>query len=246
MAGIDAFSDESHRALEAAACTYGSAFGRRRGHDAPTALGWSLAFGRFRLYPTARVVERDGARLDLGSRALDILIVLAERAGEVVSHNELNRRVWRGLVVTPNSLRVHIAALRKVLGEDEGESRYIANVPGQGYCFVAPIRRIDALEPGVSTAESPTSTLASFIGREKEQLKVLLVVAPLVPLTGPAGARNTCWLVELASWGGSASGKQTAANVIGIEEQGDSSRRDVTAERAATRFLLLALDNKDR
>jgi len=49
------------------------------------ALGRSISFGPFRLYPTARVIERDGARLALGSRALDILIVLADRAGEVVS-----------------------------------------------------------------------------------------------------------------------------------------------------------------
>lgn len=99
----------------------------------------AISFGPFTLYPYARVLERDGARIALGSRALDILIVLTEHAGEVVGHKELIRRVWRGLVVTPSSLRVHVAGLRRVLREGAGSSEYIANVPSQGYCFVAPI-----------------------------------------------------------------------------------------------------------
>ena len=120
-----------------------------------TPLGQSIAFGSFRLYPSARVLERDGVRLAVGSRALDILIVLTEHAGEVVSHKELVRRVWRGLVVTPSSLRVHVAGLRKVLSERLGSPRYIANVPGQGYCFVAPIRRIAYRDLSVPPPEPP-------------------------------------------------------------------------------------------
>jgi len=94
----------------------------------------SVSFGPFRLYPTARMLERDGQPLALGSRALDILIVLVEQPGEVVNHRELLSRVWRGLVVCPGNVRVHVNALRKALN-----GRYIANVTGQGYCFVAPV-----------------------------------------------------------------------------------------------------------
>src|SRR5438093_8861185 len=96
-----------------------------------SSLGRSVTFGPFRLYPVARVIERDGVRLALGSRAFDILLVLVEHAGEVVSHRELMQCVWRGLVVTPGSLRVHVAGLRKALGEGDGARQYIANVPGQ-------------------------------------------------------------------------------------------------------------------
>lgn len=107
----------------------------------------SVSFGPFRLIPTARILERNGLPLPLGNRALDILIVLVERAGEVVNHKELLSRVWRGLVVSPGNLRVHINSLRKVLkGSAEG-TRYIANVTGQGYCFVAPIERRDHSVP---------------------------------------------------------------------------------------------------
>src|SRR5690606_2603862 len=97
------------------------------------------SFGPYRLFPTARVIEKDGVALDIGHRALDILIVLVARAGEVVSHKDLIAHAWRGLVVDPGNLRVHISGLRKALGDTEGTSRYIANVPGRGYCFVAPV-----------------------------------------------------------------------------------------------------------
>jgi DNA-binding winged helix-turn-helix (wHTH) protein len=104
------------------------------------------AFGPFRLSPVARTLEKNGTPVKLGSRALDILIVLVERAGEIVGQKELMARAWRGLVVDPGNLRVHIASLRKAL--DEG-GPYIHNVPSQGYCFVAPISRAggDKLQP---------------------------------------------------------------------------------------------------
>lgn len=99
------------------------------------------AFGPFRLSPAARFIERDGEPVVLGDRALDLLIVLVERAGSVVCHAELMRRVWRGLVVTPGNLRVHMTLLRKTLGDGLDGARYIENVVGQGYCFVAPVSR---------------------------------------------------------------------------------------------------------
>ena len=125
--------------------------------------GRSIFFGPYRLYPGAREIRRDGIRLALGSRALDILIALAERAGEVVSHKELTRLVWRGLVVSPGSLRVHIAGLRKALGTGRKECRYIANIPGQGYCFVAPIRRLDAVAEGSSKTGLAMQAIAEIL-----------------------------------------------------------------------------------
>lgn len=76
----------------------------------------------------------------LGSRALDILIALVDRAGEVVKHRELIARAWRDLVVESCNLRVQIVNLRRGLGDGERGERYTANVPGQGYTFVAPVR----------------------------------------------------------------------------------------------------------
>ena len=101
--------------------------------------GDSVAFGPFRLWPAARRLEKAGRSVSLGGRALDILVTLIERPGEVVSKQELMRRVWPGIAVEESNLRVNIASLRKALGDQTETARFIASVPGRGYCFVAPV-----------------------------------------------------------------------------------------------------------
>jgi len=76
-----------------------------------------LVFGPFRLVPSQRRIERDGNPLHLSGRAFDILLALARQAGNVVSKAELMATIWPGATVEENSLRVHIAALRKALGD---------------------------------------------------------------------------------------------------------------------------------
>jgi len=100
----------------------------------------TVSFGPFRLAPATREILRNGVPLSLGDRALDILIVLVEHAGEVVAHRDLMSRAWQGLVVSPANLRFHVALLRKTLGDGEDGARYIENVISRGYCFVAPVR----------------------------------------------------------------------------------------------------------
>jgi DNA-binding winged helix-turn-helix (wHTH) protein len=75
------------------------------------------AFGAFRLRVTERILEKDGIPVKIGSRALDILLTLVERAPQVVSKRDLLGRVWGELVVDESSLRWHIALLRKELGQ---------------------------------------------------------------------------------------------------------------------------------
>ena len=101
--------------------------------------GESVAFGPFRLWPAERRLEKTGCPVALGGRALDILLALIERPGEVVSKQELMRRVWPGIAVEESNLRVNIASLRKALGDHTESARFIGSVPGRGYCFVAPV-----------------------------------------------------------------------------------------------------------
>src|SRR5271155_3711112 len=91
----------------------------------------AISFGPFRLLPPARLLERDGVPVQIGGRALDILIYLVERAGEVVSNRDLVSRVWSGVFVDEGSLRFHIMALRKALGDGQSGARYVTNVPGR-------------------------------------------------------------------------------------------------------------------
>jgi signal transduction histidine kinase len=105
------------------------------------ACGDTIVFGPFQLRAAERLLEKGGVQIRLGSRALDILIALVERAPAIVSKKELLTRAWPDLIVDEGSLRFHIAALRKVLGEGESGCRYVTNVAGRGYCFAAPVFR---------------------------------------------------------------------------------------------------------
>src|SRR5260370_2872102 len=95
-----------------------------------------LKFGPFELSIGERLLRREGVVLPLGSRALDILIYLAERPGELIAKRELIDHVWSDVIVEEGSLRVHVAAIRKALGDGEFGNRYIANIKGRGYSFV--------------------------------------------------------------------------------------------------------------
>ncbi|NNG21982.1 winged helix-turn-helix domain-containing protein [Telluria aromaticivorans] len=100
-----------------------------------------LAFGRFRLDTSRGLLYRDGAPVTLGSRARVLLVLLVERAGEVLSHRELERAVWPRAVDGSN-LRAQVIRLRRALDDGEEGRRYIANVARRGYSFVGEVERV--------------------------------------------------------------------------------------------------------
>jgi DNA-binding winged helix-turn-helix (wHTH) protein len=106
-----------------------------------------LVFGPFKLCAAERLLKKDDVSLPLGSRALDILKELLERAGDVVTHEELIERAWPHVTVAEANLRVQIGAIRKILGDGQDGARYIANVAGRGYSFVATVHRLTPLAP---------------------------------------------------------------------------------------------------
>ena len=95
-----------------------------------------VRLGRLHLDINARQLARDGVPIALSSRAFDILCVFAAAQGEVVTKDELMSRVWPGLVVDENTIRVHVSALRKALGEGESGEAYVLTVPGRGYRLI--------------------------------------------------------------------------------------------------------------
>lgn len=98
-----------------------------------------VSFGPFCLLPTLFLLLEDEKPVPLGSRALEILIVLLERPGELISRQELMDRVWPNVFVGPANLTVHISALRRTLRDGRDGNRFIINIPGRGYKFVAAI-----------------------------------------------------------------------------------------------------------
>ena len=98
-----------------------------------------LSFGPFRLLLKQFLLLEGDKPVPLGSRALEILIALLERRGELVSQQELVARVWPNIFVEPISLRVHMSALRRALRDGQNGARFIINIRGRGYCFVSSV-----------------------------------------------------------------------------------------------------------
>jgi predicted ATPase/DNA-binding winged helix-turn-helix (wHTH) protein len=179
----------------------------------------AFSFGPFRVVPSARLLERDGAAISLGSRAFDLLCLLIGRAGEVVSKGELMAKAWPGLTVDESSLRFHIAQLRRILGDDKAGESYVTNFPGRGYCFVAPVDRVESSpkraqsrEPASGRDATQNSAKQSpakqnlppkpvrIIGRDGaiRSLVDQLAARRFVTLRGPGGIGKTTVAVALA------------------------------------------------
>src|ERR1700682_1645879 len=98
-----------------------------------------FSFGPFRLYVKQRLLLQGERPVRLGSRAFDVLIALVEGAGTLISKDELMARVLANTIVGPANLTVHVAALRRALGDGRGGNHFLVNVHGRGYRFVAPV-----------------------------------------------------------------------------------------------------------
>ena len=164
-----------------------------------------FAFGSFRLLPAQRMLSEDGKPLRLGSRAFDILAALTERAGQTISKEELIARVWRGTVVEEAALRVHVAALRKALGDGRAGKRYIANHPGRGYAFVTPVTRehapsATAAPAGMAEAGNLPALLTRVVGRDDviSRLAEQLLRRRFITIVGPGGIGKTTVAVAIA------------------------------------------------
>ena len=109
----------------------------------------AITFGPFRLLPQQRSLLEGDKPVRLGSRALDILIALVDRAGELVGKDELMAHVWPNTHVEESNLKFQIGSLRRTLGDG---NRYLVNVPGRGYSFVAPVTRSENAVPSAPQA----------------------------------------------------------------------------------------------
>jgi len=154
-----------------------------------------LSFGPFRLLRQRKQLLEGDKQVRLGGRAFDLLVALVERAGEVVSRQELEACVWPDTLVEETSLRAHVSALRKALGDGQGGSRFIANIPGRGYCFVAPVDRPHGATaaPAHRTSHNLPTRLTPVIGRGDvvAALAEMLPRRRFVTITGAGGMGKT-------------------------------------------------------
>jgi TolB-like protein/DNA-binding winged helix-turn-helix (wHTH) protein/Flp pilus assembly protein TadD len=115
-----------------------------------------LRIGEWQVDSTLDEIRAGDRLVKLEPRTMRLLCVLAERPGQVWSADELLERVWPGVMVTQSSVYQAIATLRRVLGDDGDEARYIATVPRKGYRLVAAVESLDA--PSAAPAAAPQQT----------------------------------------------------------------------------------------
>jgi DNA-binding winged helix-turn-helix (wHTH) protein len=129
-----------------------NAHSRRDGQDLYT-------FGEFTLDVPDRRLNRGACRVYLVPKTYDVLVVLIRRAGRLVTKHELLESVWPGVFVDEGILTVHVAALRKALGDSRRSPAYIETVSRSGYRFVAIVRH-------EATADTATTEPSAWFDRE--------------------------------------------------------------------------------
>ncbi|PYV32372.1 MAG: hypothetical protein DMG22_13550, partial [Acidobacteria bacterium] len=131
-------------------------------------------FGPFSLDAQRRVLTRANERIEVSVKALEVLLVLVQKSGAVVTKDELLAAVWGHTHVEENNLTQSIYSLRKILGESAGENRYIATVSGQGYRFVADVRTVSGSADNVfrRLARAAKAMLA-----ERKRMSALLAIS---------------------------------------------------------------------
>lgn len=163
-----------------------------------------LRFGRFELHPQRRLLLDGDQPLQIGARALDILLVLVENAGKIVSKETLISQVWPKTFVEEINLRVHISALRRALGVCPQSRDYITNVRQRGYSFVAYVEQV-SLRTGEMTLQP--SSMPGLPGRPVriegrdtliDDLTRRLQTRRHISLIGPGGVGKTTVALRIA------------------------------------------------
>jgi predicted ATPase/DNA-binding winged helix-turn-helix (wHTH) protein len=242
--------------------------GRRVRMDGNNSLTHGVvSFGPFRLYAAERQLKRGDEPLQLGGRALDTLIALVERAGEVVTQRELLSRVWPDVTVEEANLRVHIASLRRALEDGREGARYIVTVPGRGYCFVAPVTLFapqSSLPRETAMPDRPQRLpprLTRMIGRDDaiRTLSAQLMMRRFVSIVGAGGIGKTTvaisvahtlldgfngavFFVDLAALTDAKLVPTTVASALGLMVQTQDPLRSLAAF-LGDKKILLVLDN---
>ena len=155
-----------------------------------------LRFGPFELNVAERSLKKANQVIPLGGRAYDILTALLENAGEVVAKADLIAKAWPDVTVEEGSLRVHLSALRKALRDGQFGDKFIANIQGHGYSFIAPVTRLPADRDGGNASAGLSNlppALGRMVGREDAVLEIQagLKTERLITILGAGGIGKT-------------------------------------------------------
>ncbi|MBO9713384.1 winged helix-turn-helix domain-containing protein [Sphingomonas sp.] len=116
----------------------------------------AVRFGRFTVYPGARLLLRDGEPVCIGGRAFDLLVILLRSRGQVVTKQEITRHVWPATFVEESNLRFQVGCLRRALGRD---GHLIKSIAGRGYLLAADHRECEPVDPHGTFDDGPQDEL---------------------------------------------------------------------------------------
>ena len=175
-----------------------------------------FSFGEFELLSSRQQLLESGRPLRVGSRALALLQILLENAGQLVMKDQLIASVWPGVFVDETNLRVHMGALRKALGDGQSGRRFILNVPGRGYRFIEPVTKGSGSAVPNPAAVEPVGNVPlpppiRLVGRSTvvDSLSSQLSRRRMITIVGPGGIGKTSLALAVAdSWSQTESSKR--------------------------------------
>jgi predicted ATPase/DNA-binding winged helix-turn-helix (wHTH) protein len=232
-----------------------------------------FAFDEFQLWPASRILTFRALPIQIGARSLELLIALVGRAGQIVSKSELFALVWPNKVLEESNLRVHIAAVRKALGNGRPGNQFIASIPGRGYSFVVEVvyvaahaRNINGQRTHITSFDQigfPTPASRLF-GRDDlvDEISDKLPLKRLVTIIGTGGIGKTAvalavarrlaekyrdgvQVIDLAPVANSALFAADFASMLHLPALGEDDPMRIILSHLRLRSQLIVLDNCD-
>ena len=188
-------------------------------------------FGEFRLIASDRILLRDAERVPLAPRVFNLLLILVENAGRLVTKETLIREIWAESFVEEGNLNQTVSRLRRILGEKADENRFIETVPRVGYRFIVDVEMLDGVQPTVSRFTLPQPTAEETRATEPTQASsTKWLFVPLVLTVVSLAAFSLWYFTRRADVAGDVTKRSRQTPIRLTDDPGRDERPLMTAD----------------